>query len=137
LRFHRITPSSFGFEIDRPYKRRATPDGPVELAPGPLRGTIMYRANLFAASPDEPTVVVLIDRQCRFHHPNFSPRFGAICLGDLPHGPIALDALLLHVFSIVSYQNRNPLHPADIDAAHYFALDPNAMSGLEPVEPLY
>jgi hypothetical protein len=37
----------------------------------------------------------------------------------------------------LSYQNRRPHHPADFEAARYFALDPDAMSGLEPVPPLY
>jgi hypothetical protein len=42
-----------------------------------------------------------------------------------------------HVYPIVSYQNRQPTHPADIEAARYFALEPAAMQGLEPAPPLY
>jgi hypothetical protein len=41
------------------------------------------------------------------------------------------------MYPIVTYQNRSPAHPLDRAAAEYFAFNPEAMDGLEPVEPLY
>lgn len=129
-------PSRFEFEIDLPYKSRPEHDGPVQLMPPPVRGRIMYRPDLFA-NADLPPVAVQLDPSLRYLHPNVS-RQSYVCLGELPHEPFPLDALLEnHLFPILSYQNRRPAHPANIDAARYFATDPEAMSGLESVAPLY
>lgn len=133
-------PRAFRFEIDCPYKRKLGPEWPVELMPGPVSGEVIYRGDLFT-NPDGPCLVVLIDRSLGYFHPNYNRRQGYLCIGDmndLPPGPLPLGQLLEnHVFPIVTYQNRRPAHPADREAAYYFALDPTAMSGLEPVEPLY
>lgn len=133
-------PRAFRFEIDCPYKRKLDADSPVELMPGPVLGEIIYRADLFQ-DPDGPCLAVFIDRELGYLHPNYSRERGYLCIGelsDLPPGPIPLDRLLEnHLFPIVSYQNRRPTHPADVEAARYFALEPTAMEGLEPVVPLY
>jgi len=133
-------PRAFRFEIDCPYKRKLGPDSPVEWMPGPVKGEIIYRRDLLSYT-EGPSVVVLLDRDLCYFHPNYSRARGFLCIGDetnLPPGPLPLGRFLEnHIFPIVSYQNRRPTHPADIEAARYFALDPNAMSGLEPVEPLY
>ena len=133
-------PRAFRFEIDCPYKRKLGPDAPVELMPGPVRGEVIYRRDLLCHD-EGPSLVVLIDRDLAYFHPNYSRAQGFLCIGDeknLPPGPMPLGRFLEnHVFPIVSYQNRRTTHPADIEAARYFALEPSAMSGLEPVEPLY
>ena len=130
-------PTVFRFEADLPYKRKVSSEAVVELHPGPIRGTIAYRHDLFVVPFDAPAIAVWLDPEQFVHHPNFSMRFHALCLGDLPPGPFELTDLLQHLYSILSYQNRTPTDPADLDAAKYFACDPTAMVGLEPVEPLY
>jgi hypothetical protein len=132
-------PRMFQFEFNLPYKRKLGLDAPVELVPGPVRGMVIYRPDLLA-NLHEPCVAVRLDPSMGYLHPNFSRNLGLVCLGDTTEfqGPITLDVLLEnHLFPILSYQNRRPHHPADIEAARYFALDPDAMTGLEPVEPLY
>jgi hypothetical protein len=133
-------PRVIRFEIDCPFKCKRALDAPVELKPGPIRGTIIYRRDLFAV-PDEPLIAVLLDQDQDYFHPNYSRRHGALCLGALTEtnaGPVPLSLLLEnHLFPILSYQNRRPAHPADVEAAQYFALNPAAMRGLEPVAPLY
>jgi hypothetical protein len=133
-------PRAFRFEFDCSYKRKLGDDSPVELMPGPVCGEVIYRGDMLL-NPDGPCVVVLIDRHLGYFHPNYSRRQGFLCLGDLsnlPPGPIPLEPLLEnHVYPIVSYQNRRPAHPADIEAARYFATEPTAMQGLQPVSPLY
>jgi hypothetical protein len=133
-------PRVFRFEIFTRYKRKFDTSSVVELMPGPARGRILYRADMFE-NPEPPTVAVLLDRDQGFFHPNYSRKHGVLCIGDernLPPGPLPLDVLLEnHIYPIVSYQNRRPAHPADVEAAMYFAQDPTAMEGLEPVEPLY
>ncbi|MGD9856131.1 MAG: hypothetical protein AB7U20_14400 [Planctomycetaceae bacterium] len=132
-------PRIFSFEIDLPFKRKLGRDTPVELMPGPIRGTVIYRPD-FLANLNEPCVAVRIDPSLGFFHCNYSRRFGLLCLGDTTafQGPIPLDILLAnHLYPILTYQNRSAIRPADLDAAHYFALDPQAMVGLEPVPPLY
>ncbi|HUG92072.1 MAG TPA: hypothetical protein VML55_14630, partial [Planctomycetaceae bacterium] len=130
-------PRVFQFEIDCPFKRKLGPEHPVELMPGPIRGTILYRPDLFR-NPHEPALAVRLPRGQAYFHPNYSRTLGLVCLGDVPPGPFPLDALLEnHLYPILSYQNRRPSHPADFESARYFALDPEAMSGLEPVRPLY
>jgi hypothetical protein len=132
-------PRAFRFEIDCAYKAKVG-DEPVELRPGPVRGQVMYRGDMFT-NPDGPCVAVFLDRDQCYFHPNFNRERGILCLGDLnnlPPGPVPLERLLEnHVFPIVSYQNRRPVHAADAEAARYFALEPSAMDGLESVEPLY
>lgn len=133
-------PRAFRFQIDCPYKRKLDADSPVELMPGPVSGEVIYRGDLFQ-DPDGPCLAVMIDKDLGYFHPNYSRERGYLCIGelnDLPPGPIPLDRLLEnHLFPIVSYQNRRPSHPADIEAARYFALEPTAMDGLTPVMPLY
>jgi hypothetical protein len=132
-------PRTFQFEMDLPYKRKLNRDAPIELAPGPIRGMVIYRPDLLA-NLHEPCVAVRLDQSMGLLHPNYSRDLGLVCLGDTTEfqGPIPLDVLLAnHLYPILSYQNRTPRHPADIEAARYFALDPDAMTGLEPVPPLY
>ena len=133
-----LWPHSFRFEIDCPFKAKSRLNlSPVELRPGPVRGTIHYRRDLFDGS-DAPTVAVTIDPELDFFHANHSPHLGLLCLGGLPSGPFPLDILLsCHIYPIVTYQNCHPAHSANLDAARYFALVPEAMEGLRPVAPLY
>lgn len=132
-------PLRFRFEFDLPYKRKSGPHAPVELVDGPLRGAILYRPDLMTLDPDgkEAAIAVFLDQGQDFFHPNFSRAFGMLCVGDIPPGPFPLAALLEHLYSILSYQNRSPRSPADLEAARFFATDPEAMSGLESPEPLY
>ncbi len=128
-------PRSFAFEFDRPYKCKR-PEGMVELAPGPVTGTILYRPNILTPEPGSRSVVVFLDSP-RFYHPNFSRTHGVLCMGDIPPGPFPLEALIEHVYSIVSYQNMDLTDPADREAVRYFGTDPDALEGLTDVEPLY
>jgi hypothetical protein len=133
------TPRVFHFEMDLPYKRKLGPDAPVELMPGPIRGAIIYRPDMFA-NLHEPSVAVRLDPSMAYFHSNFSRRHGLVCLGDTTEfrGPIDLELLLEnHLYPILTYQNRTPSHTADVEASRYFALDPDAMTGLEPAPPLY
>ncbi len=130
-------PRMFNFEMDLKFKSKLNRDEPITLEPGPIRGMVIYRPDLLA-NLHLPSVAVRLDPELGYLHPNYSRQHNLICLGDLPAGPFPLDALLEnHLYPILSYQNRRPVHPADIEAAQYFALDPDAMSGLEPVLPLY
>jgi len=130
-------PRVFNFEMNLPFKSKRGRDEPITLEPGPIRGKVIYRPDLLA-NLHLPSVAVRLDPGLGYLHPNYSRQHDLICLGDLPPGPFPLDALLEnHLYPILSYQNRRPVHPADIEAAQYFALDPEAMSGLEPVLPLY
>jgi hypothetical protein len=133
-------PRIFHFAIDCPYKRKLHSTAPVELMPGPVRGLIHYRADLFA-SPDLPYIAVQIDPTLGYFHANCSRQRGSLlCLGEIPPSvfPFPLAALLeSHLYPIVTYQNRRPSHPFDDEAARYFAHEPTAMDGLEPVRPLY
>jgi hypothetical protein len=62
-----------------------------------------------------------------------------VCLGELPPSPypFPLDLLLEHLYTILTYQNYRPSHPLDLEAATYFALESDALAGLEGVQPLY
>ena len=130
-------PTAFSFEIDCLYKRRAAIDEPVELVDSTLSGRILYRPDPFDGDPDTPVTLVLIDPRHGLWHPNYSRRHGLLCVGNLPPGPTPLDDLLQHVYSIVTYQNRSTRDPADPDAAVWFATEPDALVGLEHVEPLF
>ena len=129
-------PRIFSFEMDLPYKRK-NPDGSVELAPGPVGGTIHYRANLFSSEPRQRSIGVSLESTPDFYHPNYSRTLGALCIGDVPNGPFPLDALIEHLYGILSYQNRDSDDPADLEAVRYFSTDPTALEGLEDVPPLY
>jgi len=129
-------PRVFHFEIACKYKRKRNPQDAIEFVDGPLRGTIRYRADLFVADPEEPSVAVFLDPDQHFFHPNYSRAFGVLC-SNIPWGPYPLDSLLEHIYWIVTYQNRSSADAADLEAARYFALDPDAMRGLELVEPLF
>jgi hypothetical protein len=135
------SPRIFRFEIDCRYKRKTGADAPVELMPGPVRGTIHFRPDILINRKTlPPPIAVEIDRSLAYFHPNYCRQQGFLCLGEFPPSPypFPLDLLLEdHLYPIVSYQNRRPAHPLDREAALYFALDPSAMEGLEPVEPLY
>ena len=129
-------PRAFRFLIHAPYKRKNSPNAPVKLDPGPIRGTIHYRRDLFCPSDDGPPVAVALHDRGMVH-PNYSRRHGLLCVGDLPAGdPISLEDLLAHVYRIVTYQNLRVTHPADVEAAEYFAADPQAMQGLGARQPL-
>ncbi len=133
-------PRAFRFELDRPFKRKRGSDSPVELCDGPICGLIHYRADLFV-NRTLPYIAVQIDPEQAFLHPNCSrPRGSLVCLGELPDNlfPYPLDLLLeTRLYPILTYQDRRPSHPFDLEAARYFALHPEAMEGLEPVAPLY
>ncbi len=130
-------PRSFRFEMHVPYKCKHG-DGPVMLAPGPVRGVINYHPQLLEISdPKTPSIAVALDSDLGFFHPNYSRQFGLVCLGDLPAGPFPLDALLEHLYSILSFANWRAFHPADIEAARHFALEPTALEGVGNPEPLY
>jgi hypothetical protein len=134
-----LSPWMFKFEIDCPWKRKASVDAPVELQHEPLRGTVFYRPDVFTNTED-PAVAVALDVEQAFYHPNHSPRNGYLCLGALPANPypFPLDLLMENVvYPLVTYQSRRPVDPLDRDAALYFAFDPDAMQGLEPPAPLY
>jgi len=127
---------SFDFTLDVPFKRQRHPGGTIDVAPGPIRGRIAYRADVFAAA-DEPVVGVMIDPSLGLVHPNYSRLFGVLCLGHMPAGPMPLDRLLEHVYSILTYENVSSSDAADPGAAVYFANDPNARQGLPPAAPLW
>ena len=127
--------ATFWYEVDRPYKCKQ-PQGIVELAPGPVRGTIRYRPNVLAPDPGSRSVLVFVDSD-GFYHPNFSRSHGVLCIGDIPPGPFPLEVLIEHLYSIVSYQNMDSTRPADWEAVRYFGTDPDALEGLAEVEPLY
>jgi hypothetical protein len=128
-------PRSFSFEIDRPYKCK-DPQGMVQLAPGPVTGTIRYRPNVLTPEPGSRSIMVSVD-SAGFYHPNFSRQHGVLCIGDIPPGPFSLEALLEHLYAIVSYQNMDSTNPADAEAVRYFGTDPDALDGLGNVRPLY
>ncbi len=128
-------PRSFSYEVDRPYKCKR-PQGIVELAPGPVRGTIRYRPNVLAPDPGSHSVLVFVDSD-GFYHPNYSPKHGVLCIGDIPPGPFPLEALIEHLYSIISYQNMDSTNPWDLEAVRYFGTDPEALKGLAEVKPLY
>jgi hypothetical protein len=128
-------PRSFSFEIDLPYKRKQ-PSGSVELDTGPIRGLITYHASIFAPPAGARSIVVFVTSD-GFYHPHHSRAHKVLCLGDLPRGPYPLDALLEHVYSIVTYQNLDLQHFLDRDAAVYFASDLHAFEGLVDVPTLY
>jgi hypothetical protein len=132
-------PRTFEFEVDSPYKCKRGADAPVELVPGPIRGTIYYRPDIFVNTED-PAIAVALDRSQWLLHPNYSRKLGFICLGELPTSPypFPLDSLLQHlIYPICTYQHKRPVHPFDLEAARYFAFDPDAMQGLEPAASLY
>ena len=129
-------PRVFFFEMDIPYKRKLpSSDATVELVDGPIRGTIRYRADILTADREEPTIGVFLDPEQHFYHQNYFSRFGLVCIGVNP--PQALGDLLEYLYWILTYDNTSTSDAADRDAARYFALDPDAMKGLENVEPLY
>ncbi len=128
-------PRSFSYEFDRPYKCKL-PGGMVELAPGPVSGTIRYRPNVLTPDPGSRSVMVFVDSD-RFYHPNYSRSHRVLCIGDIPPGPFPLEALIEHLYGIVSYQNMDSTNPADWEAVRYFGTDPDALDGLTDVEPLY
>ncbi len=128
-------PRSFAFEFDRPYKCKR-PDGMVELAPGPVTGTIRYRPNVLTPDPRSRSVIVFVDSE-GFYHTNYSRVAKVLCLGDFPPGPFPLEALVEHLYSVVSYQNMDSTNPADKEALRYFGTDPDALEGLTEVQPLY
>ena len=128
-------PRSFRYEFDLHYKRKR-PQGMVELASGPVMGTIRYRPNILTPEPGGRSVVVSVDSD-GFFHPNFSRKHGVLCIGEIPPGPFPLDALIEHIYSVVSYQNMDLMNPADREAFRYFGSDPNALQGLSEVQPLY
>ena len=129
-------PRIFDFETDLPYKRKRR-DGSVELAPGPIRGTIHYRANLMSPEPGRSSIAVSLDPTLGFYHSNYSRTHGFLCLGHLPDGPYPLEPLIEHIYGILSYQNRDSNDPADIEAVRYFSTDPDSLVGLGNVPPLY
>lgn len=138
----RVRPQSpalraFDFEFDVAFKRQRQEGGTIDVAPGPIRGRIAYRSDVFTATPDEPVVGVMIDPRAGLLHPNYSRRHGVLCLGHMPAGPLPLDHLLEHLYGILTYQNVSASDAADPGAAVYFANDQDARAGLPPVAPLW
>ena len=129
-------PRCFRFEMAVPYKCKHG-DGPVQVAAGPVRGEIRYHPHVFECEPGTPSVAVSLDEDLGYFHANYSRRYQLLCLGDLPSGPFPLDALLEHLYSILSYANWRSFHPADTEAAYYFATDPTALEGVGNPQPLY
>lgn len=133
-------PRMFQFELDRPYKCKRSAATNVELMPGPIRGAISYRTDLFQHT-EGIHVAVQIDPSLGYFHPNCARRRGSlICLGHLPPSPFPLPLDLLienHIYPILTYQNMTPSDPLDRDASIYFAFESDAMEGLTPVPPLY
>ena len=130
---------AFHFELDRPYKCKRSAAAGVELMPGPIRGLISYRTNLFQ-HPQGIHIAVQVDPHLNFFHPNCARGRGLLCLGHLPPSPFPLPLDLLvenHVYPILTYQNMTPSDPLDRDAALYFAFEHDALDGLTPVPPLY
>lgn len=136
LRPQSASARTFDFELDVPFKRQRHPAAPIDVAPGPIRGSIVYRADVYTAG-DEPVVGVLIDPTQGLLHANYSRLHGVLCLGHLPAGPFPLDALLEHLYTILTYQNLSLVDPADADAANYFASDPHARDGIPAAAPLW
>lgn len=128
-------PRSFAFEMSLPYKRKRA-DGTVELEPGPIHGRIDYLPDVMTPEPNTRSVAVFVS-SAGFYHPNYSRAHGVLCVGDLPPGPFPLDALLEHVWTIVSYQNVDSANPLDREAVRYFRRDPHAFEGLTEVPRLY
>ena len=129
-------PHIFRFAIDRPYKSK-TESGTVDITPGPIEGTIYYRSDIFDGPPGQSAIAVALRNDPPLLHPNHNRQLGLLCLGRLPEGPFELESLLLHLYSILSYQNLSTVDLADPEAAAYFASEADAMRGLEHVEPLY
>jgi len=136
-------PRVFHFILHRPYKRQVSPQSAITLAAGPICGVLYYREDLLSpAEEDVPTVAVMLHDRSLIH-PNFNRRHGLLCLGSWGSesgglaGPVFLGRLLEHLYRILSYQNISVLHPADVDAATYFATERTALDGLRPVRPLY
>ena len=129
-----FAPRLFRWVVQRPYKRRAS-DGQVELASGPIRGTIHYRGDALTAPRDELAILVRVDPDLAIHHPNIDPVTSLVCHGLREVLP--LEAVALQLYSIVSFQNMGLTSPLCREAANYFAHVPGAKDGLEPVEPLY
>ena len=128
-------PRAFSFEMDLPYKRKR-PDGTVELDPGPIHGTIDYLPNVMTPERDAPSILVFVTSD-GFYHVNYNRRLGALCPGHLPTGPFPLDALLMHIWTILSYQNMDSRSAMDAEAVRYFTSDPDAFRGVDQVPPLY
>ncbi len=125
------------FTLAIPYLRQHRPGEGVDVAAGPLRGTIVYRADPFEAGLDQPSVCVLIGRDTGLLHPNYSRLFGILCLGALPRGPMQLTTLLEHIYSILTYANVSTVDPADHDAAEWFAEGREALAALPAATPLW
>ncbi len=130
------SPYVFRFEIDRPFKRRAA-DGSVEIAPGPIRGSLRYRPDVLEPRRGEPSVLAFVDRELRFFHPNCLPHVGLLCLGDLPAGPYPLEETLQQLYRVASYGSLGTESALDSDAVRYFLENPDAFDGLRPVPPLW
>jgi hypothetical protein len=128
-------PRSFSFEMDLPYKRKHA-NGMVELEPGPIRGKIDYLPDVMAPEPDTRSIIVFVN-SAGYYHPNYSRAHSVLCVGDIPPGPFPLDALLEHIWQILSYQNYRSDSPLDDEAVRYFATDPSAFEGLTEVPRLY
>jgi hypothetical protein len=128
-------PRVFCFEIDRPYKRKLA-SGQVVLDEGPIEGLISYQSTVLNPPAGVHPILVFVTSE-GFYHPNFGRQHSVLCLGDLPRGPFPLDALVEHVYGIVTYQNVDVHHALDREAASYFARDPLAFEGLDDVPTLY
>lgn len=137
---HSAVPHRFRFEIDTRYVRKFGPDAEIETIDGTVFGQILYAPNLFENFDEGPSIAVLIDRELGYYSPNYCQKRGVLCIGDHTQLPAVLpldDFVESHLFPILSYQNVKPSHPLDPAAAKYFAMDPNALDGLQPVAPLY
>ncbi len=130
-------PRTFRFKLDLPYYRKFGDNDPVELAEGPLTGSLAYNPDVFPSGEAlAPAVLVTIERELGFFHPNHARQFGYLCLGDVPRA-LELKALILLVYAVANYSNLGFDHPADREAARYFREHPEALEALLPATPLF
>jgi len=129
-------PRSFHFSMDLPYLRQAHPDDEVEVAPGPLTGTITYRPDVMVAAAGEPVLYVTVANS-DWCHPNYSRTHGWFCTGQLPPGPIDLETVLEILYVFASYQSYSVEDPADRESAELLAARPELLDALGEPAPLW
>jgi len=130
-------PHRFRFEIDVPFLSRRAPEEPARVEPGPVRGWIAYRLDLFE-SDFVPPVIVRLDRDLHVWHPHVHPGIGLLCTGRMPQGGVPLASVIEHwIYPILTGQQidvRDPLNPF---AAADWVNDRETRESLPPPAPLY